>query len=147
MYDEILVPTDGSAAAERSIDEAIELAVATDARLHALYVVDTRTLSGLPSAQGSTIEQALEAQGDAAVEGVRDRAEAAGLSVTTTVAVGNPATEILAYADDAPVDAIVMGTHGRTGVDRFLLGSVTERVLRRASAPVLVVRIGDEKAE
>lgn len=147
MYDEILVPTDGSAAAERAIDEAIDLADATNARLHALYVVDTRTLSGLPSAQGSTIEQALEAQGDAAVEGVRDRAEAAGLSVTTTVAVGNPATEILAYADDAPVDAIVMGTHGRTGVDRFLLGSVTERVLRRASAPVLVVRIGDEKAE
>ncbi len=147
MYDEILVPTDGSVAAERAIDEAIDLADATNARLHALYVVDTRTLSGLPSAQGSTIEQALEAQGDAAVEGVRDRAEAAGLSVTTTVAVGNPATEILAYADDAPVDAIVMGTHGRTGVDRFLLGSVTERVLRRASAPVLVVRIGDEKAE
>lgn len=143
MYDAVLVATDGSAGVSKAIEEAIDIASLADARLHSLYVIDTRHYSTLPDTAWFTLEEAMEEEGEAAVDAVRERAEAANVPVSTAVARGVPHEEILAYADEAEVDLVVMGTHGRSGLDHILLGSVTEKVIRRADMPVLVVRIDD----
>lgn len=141
MYDRILVPTDGSEGVERAIDEAVELATAVGATIHALYVVDQRGYSTLPDTKWLTIEEALENEGEAAVETVAERAVRAGVDVETAVTNGIPHRTILEYAADHGIGAIVMGTHGRSGLEHFLVGSVTEKVIRSADIPVLVVRL------
>ncbi|MFB6281943.1 MAG: universal stress protein [Haloferacaceae archaeon] len=142
MYDEILVPTDGSAAAERAIEHAVDLAGRYDARIHAFYVVDTSAYAALEGA-GTAVVDALEDQGREAVAAVVDAAEAAGVPAERVVRDGSPHRNILDYIDEAGVDLVVMGTHGRRGIDRYLLGSVTERVVRSSPVPVLTVRMAD----
>jgi len=146
MYDEILLPTDGSPAAASALDHAIDLARTYDARLHALYVVDASAYAGVETG-GEMLIRGLEEEGDAAVDRVRDAAEDAGVEVTTTVESGNPYRGILDYVETAGIDLVVMGTHGRSGLERFLLGSVTERVVRSADVPVLTVREPDRDGE
>jgi nucleotide-binding universal stress UspA family protein len=144
MYDDILVPTDGSPASDAAIDHAIDLADRYGARLHALYVVDGSAYSTLEAGSEVVID-ALEAEGEQATDRVADAAAAAGVETTTTVTSGTAYRAIREYADEQAVDMIVMGTHGRKGLDRYLLGSVTERVVRTADVPVLTVRqSGDE---
>ncbi|MGQ4555684.1 universal stress protein [Halobellus sp. GM3] len=139
MYDNILVPTDGSDATEGAVDHAIELAKQYDATLHALYVVDTGAYSSLEVGSDIVVE-ALREEGTKAVEEVKSEAESAGIAVETAVETGIAHRAIVDYVDDEDIDLVVMGTHGRTGVGRFLLGSVTEKVVRTANAPVLTVR-------
>jgi nucleotide-binding universal stress UspA family protein len=148
MYETILHPTDGSEASMAAADHAIELAAENRAALRFLYVVDASTLAA-DDFSGVLLEN-LERSGRAALEDLVERAEAAGVDAVTAVETGVPHREILADAEDAGADLIVMGTHGRTGLDRFLLGSVSERVVRTADVPVLVVppeREGDETAD
>lgn len=130
----ILVPTDGSEPAERAADVAVDLAAAYDATIEALYVVDTTSAM----AEFDLVVERLERQGERAVDSVVEAADAAGVEATPRLRRGRPHSEILSGADD--VDVIVMGSHGRTGFDRFVhAGSVTERVVRHADVPVLVV--------
>jgi len=138
MYSEILLPTDGEPASEVALEHAVELADRYDARLHVLYVVDTAAYASF-DAGAETIVSALKEQGEAAVESAVETAEAAGVSTVSTVVSGSPHAEIVEYAADEGVDLVVMGTHGRTGLDRYLLGSVTERVVRTTETPVLTV--------
>ena len=139
MYDAILVPTDGSPAAERAVAHALELASTFDATVHALYVVDAALYSSLEAGIDSVIE-ALEDDGEAAVEAVKSRCEAAGIGAETAVLVGTVHRSIRDYGDEHDIDLVVMGTHGRQGIERFLLGSVTERTVRLSDVPVLTVR-------
>lgn len=139
MYSEILLPTDGGPASKSATDHAVDLAAASDARLHALYVLDTTAYPAM-EAGAETVQSALREEGQAALEGVTDAAEAAGVPVVSEFVTDTPHRGIIEYAEDNDVDLIVMGTHGRTGLDRFLLGSVTERVVRTAETPVLTVR-------
>lgn len=132
MYDTILVPTDGRDNTERAIEEAIGLAVAHDAALHALYVINSAQV-----APGIDFDD-LEPIGEEAVEHVATRAEAAGVEdVRTTVQHGLRHRAILEYADEADVDLIVMGRN--RGLERFLRKSVSDQVAESASRPVLVV--------
>ena len=140
MYDEILVPTDGSEASRRAIEHAVDLASKYGARIHALYVVDTSVYATLETGAEVVVE-ALEEEGESAVRAVEDAAREAGVEVVTEVADGSVHDAIAAYVDDNDVDLVVMGTHGRTGLDRYLLGSVTERVVRTSDVPVLTVRM------
>jgi nucleotide-binding universal stress UspA family protein len=140
MYDDILVPTDGSPGMAPVIDHASNLAAIHDATIHGLYVVDTASLTDVP------IEVTLEGVNDALREegekALAELAEATGdVPVETESIDGSPARQILTYAQEADADLIVMGTHGRSGVDRLLLGSVAERVVRSSSVPVLTVRV------
>ncbi|MFB6302454.1 MAG: universal stress protein [Haloferacaceae archaeon] len=144
MYDEILVPTDGSAAAERAIEHAIDLAARYDARIHAFYVVDTSAYAALEGA-GTAVIDALEEQGEEAVDAIVEAAEGAGVPFERVIRRGSPHRNILDYVDEADVDLVVMGTHGRRGIDRYLLGSVTERVVRSAPVPVLTIRMEEEE--
>ncbi|WP_435102736.1 universal stress protein [Halarchaeum sp. P4] len=151
MYDHILVPTDGSDASIEALDEAFALAKQFDATVHALYVVDDAALvsTGLDDLSFDRhideFFEDLEEFGERATSRIREAAEEEDVNVVTAVVDGVPEHEIVDYADEHGVDLIVMATHGRRGVQRALLGSTTERVVRRANVPVLTVRIGARK--
>jgi nucleotide-binding universal stress UspA family protein len=134
----ILVPTDGSEGAEAAADHAIALAAATGAALHVVHAVDVGMITD-GTAVGTALD-ALEEAGQTAVDRVVDRAEAADIStIQASVLTGRAYRAITDYADEADVDYVVMGTHGRTGMERVLLGSVTERVVRLSDVPVIAV--------
>lgn len=146
MYDRILVPTDGSPGMGSVITHAMGLAEVHDAELHGLYVVDTGSIATLPietSWDGMT--EMLREEGELAIEEFRNRS---GDGPTETEIVeGNPSQEIVDYAAERDCDTVVMGTHGRGGIDRLLLGSVAERVVRSSSVPVVTVPVSDTEAE
>ncbi|MFD1571734.1 universal stress protein [Halorubrum laminariae] len=139
MYSEILVPTDGSSASDAAIEHALDLAARYDARVHALYVVDGSAYSSL-EAGAELVVEALEEEGTEATDRISDAAAEAGVDCETTVTTGTAYQSIRDYVESNDIDMIVMGTHGRKGLDRYLLGSVTERVVRTADVPVLTVR-------
>jgi nucleotide-binding universal stress UspA family protein len=142
MYDDILLPTDGSAGMEAVIEHAGRLAAEHGARVHVLYVVDTASLSDLPVEGGfEGVSRHLNTEGERALDDVEDRLE---VPVERTLTDGSPAREIVAYATEEGCDVVVMGTHGRTGVDRLILGSVAERVVRSSPVPVLTVRVSPD---
>jgi len=142
MYREILLPTDGGPASQAAVSQALDLAELSDARLHTLYVVDTSAYPSL-DAGAETVISTLREEGESALDEVSDTAEAAGVPVVSEIVSGTPHRRILEYAEANEIDLIVMGTHGRTGLDRYLLGSVTERIVRSAEMPVLTVRAED----
>jgi nucleotide-binding universal stress UspA family protein len=140
MFDDILVPTDGSECAELAAEYARDLATRDGATVHALCVADSRTLENAPHA-----ERVREERADLAERTCADLS-AAGIPVEQAVRTDVPHRAILEYATDREIDLIVMGTHGRTGVERHLLGSVTEKVVRLSDVPVLTVKAMDEDA-
>lgn len=145
MYDNILLPTDGSEGMDAVIDHASDLAATHEATLHTLYVANTASLSDLPmESSWEGVNSALRQQGEEAVESVSDALDEQ--PVETKIVDGSPAKEIVSYADEQDCDVIVMGTHGRSGVDRLLLGSVAERVVRSAPIPVLTISVDDHLA-
>ncbi len=139
MYDEILVPTDGGLAAETAVTHAVDLAAHHDARIHALFVVDGGTYASAGGGAEAVLE-ALRTDGQNAVNRVSEAATDEGLETVETVTSGAAYRTITDYAEENSIDVIVMGTHGRSGLNRYLLGSVTERVVRSADVPVLTVR-------
>lgn len=146
MYEHVLLPTDGSEAAANAANEAFEVATNNDATLHVLFVVDET--AGPLNIRGSDAQfEQVEAEGAEAVDEIIEQAKQAGVeTVTGSVWQGTPYEAILDYAEENDIDLIVMGTHGRSGLDRHLLGSVTEKVVRRSNPSVLTVRMTDEQA-
>jgi len=143
MYDRILVPTDGSDPAAAATDHALTVADRFDATVHALYVVDVDGIAHEAPGLGlDALRDALRTEGKAATDAVVERAEDRGVDVRESVVDGVAEDAIVDYADAEGIDLIVMGTHGRRGLDRYLVGSVTERVVRRTEVPTLVVRGG-----
>ncbi|QWC18114.1 universal stress protein [Halorubrum sp. 2020YC2] len=141
MYDEILVPTDGSEAVDRALDHAIRLASDHGATVHALYVVDQRIAAANSGDLHDEVVADLEAQGEDAVETVSEAAAEAGLDVETHIAHGTPDTEIVAYADENGIDVIVMSPEGKSPRERIRsLGSVSDRVADDASVPVFLIK-------
>jgi len=135
--DAILVPTDGSDCSEAAAAHAVDLATATGAALHVVHVVDVGVL---PTDGSGAVLDELRRAGRDALDSVVDRAERADVStVRASVLSGTPYRAITDYAEAEGVDLVVMGTHGRTGFDRYLLGSVTERVVRLSDRPVLTL--------
>lgn len=147
MYERILVPTDGSDVAEAAVDQAIDLAEKYDAEIHALYIADTDSIAySLGTEQVDRIRQGnfnemteLRQEAEAATGYVTEQAAEHGLEVIEHHEGGRPHAKIADYVEENDIDLIVMGSHGRAGVRRALLGSVTERTLRSTHAPVLVV--------
>lgn len=139
MFEQILVPTDGSAVAGRAMETALALATAYDSALHTLYVVDIGNLPSDEDSDAWLIEGALEADGERVLGEARDRADRAGIHVESAIRHGHPSKAIRQYVRDNEIDLVVLGTHGHRGLDRFLLGSVAERVVRTAAVPVLTV--------
>ena len=144
MYDNVLIPTDGSDRMGDVIEHADRLASIHDATLHALYVANTASLSDLPmESSWEGVSSALRKQGERAIDQLKEEIETE--SVESAIVDGSPPTRIIDYAEENDCDVIVMGTHGRSGVDRLLLGSVAERVVRSSPVPVLTINV--EKGE
>lgn len=137
MYEHLLVPTDGSEGTQQAIAHGLRLADRFDATVHGLSVVPEGPL-------GASGGDGVVTTARRAVDHVEDEATATGLEAVTTVEHGVPHEVILEYCSDEGIDMVVMGTKGRTGLDRVLVGSVTERVVRMADVPVVTVRLSDE---
>lgn len=137
MYGDVLVPTDGSDGTREAITHGLAIAERFGATIHALSVVPDPPL-------GTLQNDAVMPAAHRAVERIEAEAARNGVPVETAVEHGTPHEEILAYADAHDVDMIVMGTQGRSGIDRVLVGSTTERVVRMADVPVVTVRLNDE---
>jgi nucleotide-binding universal stress UspA family protein len=135
----ILVPIDGSPPSEAALEHAFEQ-FSTES-ITALYVmdpVDGATAWGPGSADDWLA--AAEERAETVLAGAKDAAADAGVDVTTESTVGRPARAIVDYADEQDIDHIVIGSHGRDGISRVLLGSVAETVVRRSPVPVTVIR-------
>lgn len=144
MIDSILIPTDGSEKAEGAIDYGIGLAKAFDAEVHALYVIETKAHYIFTVAGHDPEEmEELETYGEDLVESIVDRGVEEGLDGVGSLRRGAVAEEIVDYADDKGIDTIVMGAQGRSGVDKYLIGSTTEKVVRTANMAVTTVRRDD----
>jgi nucleotide-binding universal stress UspA family protein len=143
-YDRILVPTDGSDGVERAIDHAVEEAAIHGATIHGLYVLSTDAYAGLAmESSWESVEGLLREDAEAAVARIHELAgeRDSSVGVETAVVEGKPSREIVRYAENEGCDLIVMGTHGRGGIDRLLLGSVAESVIRASSVPVTTVPV------
>lgn len=144
MYDQILVPTDGSDHALAAARHAFDLAETYGGTVHALFVVETDTslLSVSKADVRASLREVREDASRQALAAVEDLAGEFDAPLVTAVREGVSDEEILAYAADT--DLVVMGTHGREGVRRRLFGSVAERVVRGATIPVMTVTAGPD---
>jgi len=140
-FDRIVIATDGSESVRRAVHVALDFADRFDAAVHALYVVDEGEVESSPERVREEMRAALD---DSGAEALQEVAAATDRPVTTAVREGRPATVIREYAVDHEADVVAMGTRGRHGENRFLIGSVAERVVRTCPVPVLTVRQLDE---
>ena len=148
MFDRILLPTDGSDAAKPAIEMALNLADVHGATLHVLVIVNQPvSVSGVGEGFSGldNLMDRLEERGEQATDTIAKEANERGVETTGAVRRGNPHDDILNYANEQNIDLIVMATHGRTGVKRALLGSVTEDVVRHSEIPVLTVHQESEE--
>jgi nucleotide-binding universal stress UspA family protein len=139
MYRKILVPLDGSHMAEEVLPQVRDLARLTGAEICLLRVVLVHALPGADPTERQ-VEAVREAEDY--LEGIRQRLEKQGFKTSVHVRYGHDAMEILEQAQQEDIDLVTMSTHGRTGLGRWALGSVSERVLRHSPKPVLLVRVG-----
>lgn len=147
-YDEVLLPTDGSEEAGGAIEHGLRIAERADARVHVVNVVDVVGLGASPEyTMPTSVLEDLESAGESATEDIAKRARDAGLEATTAVRHGSPARELLDYTTEFDIDLVAMGTAGRSGIGRFLLGSTTERIMRHADVPVVAVNAGESPSE
>ncbi len=152
MFDRILVPIDGSETSELAVPYAAELAERFEAALFPMYIVDTDALSHalgaeqvdrLDAGQFSEMTE-LHERAAAAIDSAREQIGDPSIDVDPVIEAGVPHAEITEFAENNDIDLIVMTSQGRGGVKRALLGSVTERVTRNTTVPVLVVDATDD---
>jgi len=143
MYESILLPTDGSQGMEPIVEQATTLAKLSDATVHVLHVVDERAYQSVPDDARDRVRETLVDDAAAATDAVADQLIDAGVDVVREHQWGDPAAGILSYAVEEDLDAIIMGTHGRTGYERYVMGSVAEKVVRLSPIPILVIDVGE----
>ena len=142
MYNKILVPTDGSEHAVRAEEEAIYIAEKTGAELIGLSTVENNFVKGLPLNDevyelNNILKENTKNNVDNFEELVHEKASS--VSVRSIIKEGTPANAILETAEEEDVDLIVIGSSGKSGFDRFLMGSVADKVSKSAKCSVLVV--------
>jgi nucleotide-binding universal stress UspA family protein len=136
----IVIATDGSDNTQKAISFGIKLAKLNGALVYALHVVDASSVTQSWTAGKETMNEILREDGLKATSKVKECGETSGVEVKEVILEGHPSEEIIDFAENNDIDLIVMGTLGKTGLDRFLMGSVAEKVVRNSKVPVLVVR-------
>ncbi|RNA65056.1 universal stress protein [Prosthecochloris sp. ZM_2] len=136
----ILCPVDFSDASRKSIRYAREFAQGMGASLHLLNVVEPRPMAVDMSLSYVPLEEDLEKAAREDLDAIVKEEAAHGLEVTSDVEIGTPSEIILDKAEELDVNLIILGSHGKTGLSRLLMGSVAESVVRRAMCPVLIVK-------
>jgi nucleotide-binding universal stress UspA family protein len=150
MFERILIATDGSKFSEKAAKVGIELAKLSGGKVIIVYVADISkyvSSAGLippfggvsPDAINDVVASIRET-GEKATLQVNELARAAGVISERLIVEGNPPSEILRIAEDEKIDTIVMGSIGKTGLEKFLMGSVAEKVVHNSKLPVLIVR-------
>lgn len=140
LFRNIVIATDGSKNVQRAISHGIEFAKLSGAIVHALYVVNTPSTISDWTAGKETIYKIMKNDGQKAVSKIMKIGEVSGVEVRGVLLEGYPSSEIIDFAENNNIDLIVMGTLGATGLERFLIGSVAEKVVKGSKVPVLVVR-------
>jgi nucleotide-binding universal stress UspA family protein len=136
-YEKILVPLDGSDVAEAVLPEIEKVATVSDASISLLRVVYVHPI---PYEDMTKFYVAAVRDAEEYLRGIEERLKAKGFIVESHVRQGHEAEEILDYCDQSDIDLFAMSTHGRSGIKRWLLGSVAEKVMRHTTKPILLVR-------
>ena len=140
-FGRILIATDGSRHSERAVRAGLELASSLGSKVLAMYIIDRSFRLDFPVetvGYKKDVYEKLSVEGKDALRYAKKEGEKMGIKVRTEIHDGLPSHEIIERAED--FDLVVMGTLGRTGIKRVLLGSVAQEVIKRAPCPVLVVR-------
>lgn len=152
MYRDIVLAVDNSPSSRRAIQEAVRMAAVAKAMVHAVYVVDKSALFNYGGYYDPLeLLDALRAEGKDALEQARQALAAAGVRseeelIETENLADHVENALQRYAERCGADLVVMGTHGRRGVQRLVLGSVAERFLRFSTCPVMLVRAQEGEA-
>ncbi|SCG85750.1 universal stress protein [Methanobacterium congolense] len=131
MFKNIMVPTDGSKFADKAADIAIEMAKKFSARVTAVHVIDDKLIYPF---------EVLEEEGKTVLNQVQEKGRDNGVQVDEILIVGSPTRDMEKIVEKADADIIVIGTHGKTGLEKLLMGSVAENTLKTVKVPVLIVK-------
>ena len=149
MYQKILMPTDGSACANHAIEHGLDLAQRLGAGVLFLHVLENPLTTGYATPETLPYSAQLYDDLKTAAQGVLDdaavKAAAAGVVAETRLVENRDPVQAIHDAEDE-CDAVIMGTHGRRGFNRWMFGSVAEGALRRSVKPFLLIRMQDEEA-
>ena len=141
MYDRILVPVDTDPTGHPAIEEGVELARRHDATITVIHVVRTERIASVPmESSWAGVTTMARREGESVIEAAAALDEDLDIPIEPVLREGTPSREIVHVARDLDCDLIVMATSGREGLNRLLLGSVTECVVRQSTVPVLTVR-------
>jgi len=150
MYKNILCPVDGSATSNYGLREAIQLAKVHGAKLRLFHVIDTYVpIIYVDSLPNINVLDILQRNAETVIETAGNQAKKAGVMADTKIAEtlgGNPAEEIVKEAGEWPADIIVMGTHGLRGLNRLVMGSDAENIVRTSPVPVMLLNASKKKA-
>ena len=139
-FKKVMIATDGSVCARLAANHGIELARLSGGMVYAVYVISTEYFSSMAvDFDRERMYEAMRKEGCKALNYIKDAGEMEGITVETILLEGHPADEIIRYAEEKDMDIIVVGTLGRTGIERIVLGSVAGNVVRHSKVPVLVV--------
>lgn len=131
MFERVMVPTDGSEFAARSEDIAIEIAKKFNSTLVVVHVIDDKLIYPF---------EVLEDEGKSILKKVREKAEKEEVTIEEVLLVGSPTHDMEKIVKKTESDLVVIGTHGKTGLEKLILGSVAESALKTVKAPVLLVK-------
>lgn len=139
LFKKILIATDGSEKNKSAIEEAVKIARACGSTVYAVYVIDESLMkSSIEVPIAENLYRRIREEGEKAVNWVKETAQ--GVNLETFILSGRPARAITEFAEQKDIDLIVVGTQGKSGIERFLLGSVADEVIRTADCPVLTIR-------
>lgn len=131
MFKNIMVPTDGSKFADKAADIAIDMAKKFGARVTAVHVIDDKLIYPF---------EVLEEEGKTVLNQVQEKGRKNGVQVDEILIVGSPTRDMEKIVEKSDADIIVIGTHGKTGFEKLLMGSVAENTLKTVKVPVLIVK-------
>jgi nucleotide-binding universal stress UspA family protein len=145
-FDRILIPTDGSEFTRRAIEKGISIAKLSSGTITAVHILDQAIYASMPM-DSSVVDlyETMRAEGMAALDYVTERCHTEGVEVVAKLIEGSPAKVIIRMSADH--DLVVMGTLGKRGMTKILLGSVAEKVLERAECPVMVINNAVSEAD
>jgi nucleotide-binding universal stress UspA family protein len=143
VYKKIMIATDGSELVRKAVDSAIEIAKLSEAQMYAIHVIVQGGYSITPYINAEwekAMKEHLWQEGQEATAYVENVGRASNVEVKSIILEGSPAVEIIDFAEKNDIDLIVMGSHGKSAIKRFLIGSVAEKVVKHSKIEVLVVR-------
>jgi nucleotide-binding universal stress UspA family protein len=131
LFERIMIPTDGSKFADRSEDVAMEIAKKFNSTVIAVHIIDEKLIYPF---------EVLEDEGKLILKKIRDRAEKEDLAIEDVLIVGSPIHDMAKIVKKTKSDLVVIGTHGKTGLEKLILGSVAENALKTVQVPLLLVK-------